>query len=65
MSFILNPDKGHVAFIRRGLEKKGGYCPCRVQKVSENICPCVEFLETGHCRCQLFIKKVCDCKGGN
>ena len=36
------------------------YCPCRVEKNKETICPCVwakkEINEKGHCLCRLFEK---------
>ena len=32
MAVRLNEDKELVAQIREGLKRKGGYCPCRVEK---------------------------------
>ena len=54
---MLNPDKNHVKMIIEGLKKKEGYCPCRVQKVEENICCCTDFIENGYCCCKLWVKK--------
>jgi ferredoxin-thioredoxin reductase catalytic subunit len=31
------------------------YCPCKLQKSKENICPCKEFRDTQHCHCGLFV----------
>lgn len=31
------------------------YCPCKLDKHVDNICPCREFREEGHCHCGLFI----------
>ncbi len=30
------------------------YCPCKLAKTEENICPCVEYRETAKCHCTLF-----------
>lgn len=54
MLFKLNPDREYVMRIREVLLKKGGYCPCRTQKIPANICPCVEFVDTGICHCGMF-----------
>lgn len=55
--YELNKDKNHVKLIIDGLKKKEGYCPCRVQKIPENICCCTDFIENGHCCCKLWVKK--------
>lgn len=59
----LNPDENYVAKLRAVMEKNGGYCPCRIQRVPENICPCAEFrgqLEDpdfkGYCHCKFYEK---------
>ena len=59
----LNPDAGYVAKIKSALEARGGYCPCRVPKTPENICPCEEFRGQiadpgyeGYCHCRLYYK---------
>jgi ferredoxin-thioredoxin reductase catalytic subunit len=54
--YRLNPDKNHVKLIIEGLKAKNRYCPCRVQKIPENICVCKEFINTGKCCCKLWIK---------
>lgn len=55
--YRINPDEKHTRVIMEGLLKKGGYCPCKVQKTEDNLCPCNEFLETEHCHCNLWVKK--------
>jgi ferredoxin-thioredoxin reductase catalytic subunit len=30
------------------------YCPCKLEKVDKNICPCEEMRETRNCHCGLF-----------
>lgn len=64
MAIKLNPDKEIVKTIREGLEKTGGYCPCRIQRVPENICMCEEFKKQiadpdfeGFCHCMLYYKE--------
>jgi nicotinate-nucleotide adenylyltransferase len=58
-----NKDGKIVEAVLRGLEKKGGYCPCRLPKSPEFFCPCSEFLDEledplyhGLCHCRLFSK---------
>jgi len=69
--FKINPDKGHVARIVKGLKKnedKHGFrfCPCRIvtgdfDKDRLIICPCIyhkqEIKDMGHCLCRLFFGK--------
>lgn len=59
----LNPDEKVVAKLKEGLERKGGYCPCKVAKIPENKCMCKEFRDQiadpefeGFCHCMLYYK---------
>ena len=59
----LNENKEVVKRIKEGLKAKGGYCPCRIEKTSENKCICKEFREQianpdfeGYCHCMLYYK---------
>jgi ferredoxin-thioredoxin reductase catalytic subunit len=52
--FQLNPDKRTVEAIRRALRNNNGYCPCRPEKTDDTSCPCVMFVESGECCCNLF-----------
>ena len=59
-----NPDKEVVKAIREGLEKTGGYCPCRLERIPENKCMCAEFRDQikdpdfeGYCHCYLYYKE--------
>ena len=59
----LNENAELVAKIKAGLEKKGGYCPCRLERTEENKCVCKEFREQiadpefeGYCHCKLYYK---------
>lgn len=49
--------KGENKFIR---EEGAPYCPCKLQHIDENICPCEECLdeaeELGHCHCLMYVK---------
>ena len=63
MAVRLNGNKELVAKIKEGLEKKGGYCPCRIEKTEDNKCICREFREQmadpdfeGYCHCMLYYK---------
>lgn len=59
-----NPDREVVKAIREGLEKTGGYCPCRLERTPENKCMCEEFRAQikdpdfeGFCHCYLYYKE--------
>ncbi|MEE0927715.1 MAG: ferredoxin thioredoxin reductase catalytic beta chain [Acutalibacteraceae bacterium] len=63
MKVTLNENKEIVERIKAGLEKKGGYCPCRLEKSPENKCMCKEFRDQiadpdfeGYCHCLLYYK---------
>ena len=58
MGVTLNKDKEIVNIIKKGLEKSGGYCPCKLEKSEDNKCMCKEFREQikdpnfeGYCHC--------------
>ena len=64
MAIKLNPDKEIVKTIKEGLERTGGYCPCRIQRIPENKCICEEFKAQmadpefeGFCHCMLYYKE--------
>ncbi|MBQ9088304.1 MAG: ferredoxin thioredoxin reductase catalytic beta chain [Lentisphaeria bacterium] len=59
-----NDDAAYVEKLLKALEMRGGYCPCRVQRIEDNICICREFREqiadpefSGLCHCKLFYKE--------
>lgn len=63
MAVRLNENKEIVAKIKEGLKIKGGYCPCRLQKLPEYKCICEEFKQQiadpefeGYCHCKLYYK---------
>ena len=63
MKIIFNEDENVVAAIREGLKRKDGYCPCKIQRIPENICMCEEFRNQiadpdfeGYCHCKLYYK---------
>ena len=63
MKIIFNEDAEFVAKIRDGLKRTGGYCPCRIQRIEDNVCMCREFREqiadpefSGYCHCRLYYK---------
>ena len=64
MKVILNPDAEVVATVKAGLERTGGYCPCRMERTEENRCMCEEFRAQikdpdfdGFCHCFLYYKE--------
>ena len=63
MAVILNPDKEMVKTVKEGLERTGGYCPCRTLRTEEYKCICDEFRQQmndpefeGFCHCMLYYK---------
>ena len=62
----MNPDKEHVAEVRKALRKNGGYCPCAVAKSKDTRCICRDFREqidkgiSGKCHCGLYVCEVTD-----
>ena len=40
MKIRYNEDAEVVARLREALLKKGLYCPCRLQKIEDNVCMC-------------------------
>ena len=63
MKVTLNPDEEIVKIVKEGLEKTGGYCPCRRERTPENKCICQEFKAQiadpnyeGFCHCMLYYK---------
>ena len=67
MKITLNPDEEIVKIVKEGLEKSGGYCPCRRDKTPENKCMCKEFRDQirdknfeGFCHFMLYYKSLED-----
>lgn len=63
MAVRFNEDAEIVKTVKEGLKRKGGYCPCRVEKKEEYKCICKEFREQiadpdfeGYCHCLLYFK---------
>ena len=40
--------------LNRLRETKGKYCPCKIKKDIDTICPCKDFVTTGKCVCSIF-----------
>ncbi len=64
MKITLNPNQEIVDTVKAGLQKTGGYCPCRRERTEENKCMCREFREQikdenfeGFCHCMLYYKE--------
>ncbi len=64
MKIRLNEDQEIVATVKAGLQQRGGYCPCRMEKSEDNKCMCKEFREQiadpdfeGYCHCMLYYKE--------
>ena len=64
MKVYENPDKETADLIKKGLEKTGGFCPCRRERIQDNKCMCLEFRNQikdpdfeGFCHCMLYYKE--------
>ncbi len=64
MKIRLNSNQQVVDTVKAGLEKTGGYCPCRRERTEEFKCMCKEFREQikdpnfeGYCHCMLYYKE--------
>lgn len=64
MKITYNENREIVEAIREGLKKKDGYCPCRFERIEDNICMCKEFRDQiadpdfeGYCHCMLYYKE--------
>lgn len=64
MKIRYNENEEIVKAVKTGLEKNGGYCPCRHEHTEDNKCMCREFREQiadenfeGYCHCYLFYKE--------
>ena len=63
MAVRLNDDKEVVERVKRDLEEKDGYCPCRIPRTEEFKCMCKDIREQiadpdfeGYCHCMLYYK---------
>ena len=50
MKISYNPDEETVRLVKEGLERTGGYCPCRREQIAD---PDFE----GFCHCMLYYKE--------
>ena len=64
MKVRFNENEEIAKTIKEGLERTGGYCPCKLQRTEENICMCEEFKAQikdpefeGYCHCLLYYKE--------
>ena len=64
MKVRYNTDEEIVKTIKEGLEKTGGYCPCRRERTEDTKCMCKEFRDQikdpefeGRCHCMLYYKE--------
>ena len=65
LKITLNPDEEIVKVVKEGLERTGGYCPCRRERTKDYKCMCKEFREQlkdpqyeGFCHCMLYYKSL-------
>lgn len=56
--WIENPDREYFAMMVEAIQRNNGFCPCKINKVVDNVCPCLEFREGKGCHCNLYVKKI-------
>ena len=64
MKIRYNDNEEIVKAVKEGLERTGGYCPCKRERTEENKCMCREFREQiadesfeGFRHCYLYYKE--------
>ncbi|MBQ2512503.1 MAG: hypothetical protein II534_04080 [Clostridia bacterium] len=64
MKIRYNQDEEIVKIVKEGLERTGGYCPCRRERTADTKCMCKEFRDQikdpdyeGYCHCMLYYKE--------
>ena len=69
MTITLNPDPDVVQTVKDGLERTGGYCPCKLEHTENTKCMCAEFRSQikdptfeGFCHCMLYYKSLDETK---
>ena len=67
MKITLNSNEEIVKTVKEGLERTGGYCPCRRERTEATKCMCQEFKDQikdpnfeGYCHCMLYYKSLAD-----
>lgn len=65
MKVTFNKNKELVEKLQEGLKLKDGYCPCKLERIPENKCMCLEFRNQiadpnfeGYCHCMLYYKSL-------
>ncbi len=60
----LNENPDVVETVKKGLNARGGYCPCRLEMTEDTKCMCKEFRDQiadpdfeGYCHCMLYYKE--------
>ncbi len=59
LKIIKNPNEKIYNDVTEAVIENNNYCPCKIEKIPENKCPCKEFREQdteGYCHCERFIK---------
>ena len=55
---VLNPDTEFVKGQKKRIKQNSGFCPCKLERIPENKCPCKDLREEGECHCGLYIKDI-------
>ena len=55
---IKNPDTLFVKGQLKRIKQNNGFCPCKIEKIPDNKCPCKDLRENGDCCCGLYIKDI-------
>lgn len=67
MKIRYNDNEEIVKKVKEGLQRTGGYCPCRREQTEDTKCMCKEFRDQikdpnfeGYCHCYLYYKSLED-----
>ncbi len=59
LKIIKNPDENIYNEVTEAVMSNERYCPCRLERTPDTLCPCKEFreqTEIGECHCGRFCK---------
>ena len=50
----MTKDKEKAKKITDAITANDGYCPCKLEHIADNICPCKDLRTNSNCICGLF-----------
>lgn len=59
ISIKITDNREHADKMLKAIRENDGYCPCQLERTEDTKCMCKDFfenVESGTCRCGLYIK---------